>query len=99
MGRSKKQSPGVSKIEAVPEKEGILARNNYEVGYCVSTDQFVVGATGRLPSGYGCERRQNRFCGGTIYNDAASGLIWVENQVSLGENENVLGKSRVEECL
>ena len=40
---------------------------------------------------------QNRFHGGTIYNDDASGLIWVENQVSLRENETVLGKSRFEE--
>ena len=28
-----------------------------------------------------------------------SGLIWVENQVSLGDNESVLGKSRFEEWL
>ena len=46
---------------------------------------------GILPSGYGRKRLQNRFHGGTIYNDAAYGLIWVENQVSLGANETLLG--------
>ncbi len=33
------------------------------------------------------------FKGGIIYNDAALGLIWVENQVSLGENQTVMGKA------
>ncbi len=45
-----------------------------------------------MPKGYGPESADRRFQGGTIYNDAASGLIWVENQVSLGANETVMGK-------
>ena len=65
----------------------------------MSTDQFIVKTPGRLPSGYGRERPQRRFHGGTIYNDAATGLIHVENQVSLGANETVLGKSRFEQWL
>ncbi len=32
-------------------------------------------------------------------NDAASGLIWVENQVSLGANEMVMGKARFKQWL
>ena len=99
MGRYKKRSPSVAKAKHVPDKEGILARNKYEVGDFFSADQFVVRTPGRLPTGYGCKRRQNRFCGSSIYNDAASGLIWDENQVSLGANETVLGKSRFEEWL
>ena len=59
----------------------------------MSTDQFVVKNPGRLPSGFGRERHNNRFHVGTIYNDAASGLIWVENQVSLGANETIVGKA------
>ena len=41
LGISKKRSPGVSKVKAVPEKEGISARDKYEVGYFVSTDKFL----------------------------------------------------------
>ena len=70
-----------------------------EVGDFVSTDQFVCRTPGRLPSGYGCEGRNGRFNGGTIYNDAASGLIWVENQVSLGASETIMGKERFEQWL
>jgi hypothetical protein len=52
-----------------------------------------------LPEGYGHESADYHFQGGTIYNDAASGLIWVENQVSHGANETVMGKSRFEQWL
>jgi len=52
-----------------------------------------------LPTGYGRESQDRRFQGGTIYNDAASGLIWVENQISLGANETVMGKARFEQWL
>jgi hypothetical protein len=60
-----------------------LVATGWKLGI-LSTDQFVCRTPGQLPSGYGCEGRNGRFHGGTIYNDAASGLIWVENQVSLG---------------
>jgi hypothetical protein len=52
-----------------------------------------------LPAGYGRESQDRHFQGGTIYNDAASGLIWVENQISLGANEIVMGKARFEQWL
>ena len=78
---------------------GILSRDKYEVDNFMSTDKFVCKTPGRLPSGFGGERHQNRFHGGTIYNDAASGLIWIEIQVSLGANETVLGKYRFEKWL
>jgi hypothetical protein len=35
----------------------------------------------------------------TIYNDAALGLIWVENQVSRDANETVMGKACLEQWL
>ena len=99
LGRYKKRPPGVSKIKATPEKEGILARDKYEVGDFFSTNQFFGRTPGILTSGYGRECRQNRLHSGTIYNDAASGLISVENQVSIGANETVLVKSRFEEWM
>ena len=70
-----------------------------EVGDFVSTDQFICRTPGRLPTGYGRESHDRCYQGGTIYNDAASGLIWVENQVSLGSNETVMGKIRFEQWL
>ena len=67
-------------------------------GFCVYRS-FVCRTPGWLPSGYGCESCNGRFRGGTIYNDATSGLIWVENQVSLGASETIMGKECFEQWL
>ena len=73
-----------------------MLHDKIEVGDLVSTDQFVCNTPGSLPTGYGRESSNRSFQGGTIYNDAASSLVWVENQVSLGSNETVMDKSRFE---
>ncbi len=73
--------------------------SRYEVGDFVSTDQFIYKTPGHLPEGYGHESKEWHFQGGTIYNDAALGLIWNENQVSLGANETVMGKACFEQWL
>ncbi len=65
----------------------------------MSTDQFVCRTPGRLPGGYDHEGCNGRFHGATIYNDAASGLIWVENQVSLGASKTIMGKECFEQWL
>ena len=75
-----------------------MTSDKIEVGD-FSTDQFVCKTPGCLPTGYGSKSRYHRYQGGTIYNDYASSLIWVENQVSLGSNETVMVKSRFKKCL
>ena len=73
-------------------------RNKLEVGKFVSTDQFICKTPGRLPSGFGRDSRDWRFQDG-IFNDAVSSLIWIKNQVSLGSNNTIMGKSRFEQWL
>jgi hypothetical protein len=63
------------------------------VGDFVSTDQFICRTPGQVPEGYGRESADWHFQGGTIYNNAMSGLIWVENQMSLGANETMMGNA------
>ncbi len=75
------------------DREGAITRGQYNVGDFVSTDQFICKKPGRLPTGYGRKSQDRRYQGGTIFNDAASGLIWVKNQVSLGANKTVMGKA------
>jgi hypothetical protein len=60
----------VKQSKALPESEGALSRDKYEVGDFVSTDQFICRTPGRLPEGYGHESADWRFQGRTIYNDA-----------------------------
>ena len=59
----------------------------------------VVNTPGWLPTGYGQEYSSPRFHGGTLYNDADTGIIFVENQVSLGSSETVLWKESFEQWL
>ena len=87
---TKKRSTGTTNVNHLPEKEVSLKREKYEVGDFVSTDQFIFKNPGRLPTGYGRDSTYRRFQGGTIYNDSASGLIFIENQVSLRSNVTVM---------
>jgi len=92
LARARRRPTGSTRQLAVEEKAGILSANRYQPGDLVSMDQFVSGTPGRLFSGYGCEPQHNRFQGSTIFNDAASGAIWVEHQVSLGAGETICAK-------
>jgi len=99
LARVKKRSPNVSWTQPLEDREGAITRDRYEVGDFVSTDQFICKTPGHLPTGYRRESQNRHFQGSTIYNDAASGLIWVENQVSLGANITVMGKACFEQWL
>ncbi len=79
--------------------ERAITRDQYNVGDFVSTDQFICKMPGGLPTRYGHESQDCCFQGGTIFNGAASGLIWDENQVSIGANKTVMGKGRFEQWL
>ena len=83
LARQKRRSPQVKKSTAIPKKDAVLSRDRYEAGDFVSADQFVVNTPGRLFSGFGREDDRNKFHGGTIFQDTATGIIWVKCQVSL----------------
>jgi hypothetical protein len=99
LARACRHPIGATKQLTVEEKAGILSANQFQVRDLVSMDQFVSGTPGQLFSGYGHEAQHNRFHGGTIFNDAASGAIWVEHQVSLGAGETICAMERFEEWL
>ena len=65
----------------------------------MSCDQYVVRTPGRLIEGYGKEAEHNMYHGGTIFRDAASKYIHVENQVSLGAGDTTVAKLKFEEWL
>ena len=99
LARAKKRNPKVVKQEAIKEKEAILAWDKYQAGDFVSMDQFVVKTPGRQLEGYGREGENNRYHGGTIFNDAATGIIWVENQITLGAGDTLIAKQTFEDWL
>jgi hypothetical protein len=75
LAQARKRTPNVSRTCLLDDHEGAITRDQYNVGDFVSTDQFICKTPGRLPTGYGQESQDRRFQGGTIYSDAASGLI------------------------
>ena len=62
----RKRTPSVKGSKAIPESEGALSHNRYEVGYFLSTDQFICRTHGQLPEGYGSESTDRRFQGGVF---------------------------------
>ena len=99
LARAKQRKPKTTKSKAIPEVSGAISRDKYNVGDFVSLDQYVVKTPGRLPTGYGRETITNMFHGGTIFRDAASKYIHVQNQVSLGAGETVNAKISFKEWL
>ena len=93
LSRAKQRKPKTTKSKAIPEATGAITRDKYNVGDFVSLDQYVVKTPGRLPTGFGRESESitNMFHG-TIFRDAASKYIHVQNQVSLGADETVNAK-------
>ncbi len=80
-------------------QEGVLSQDAHKAGDFVSSKQYVVNTSGQLLSGYSKEATQNQFHGGTLFHDTATGLIWAENQVSLGAGETLLAKEHFEQWL
>ena len=92
LARAHRRSPGKIKTKAVKDKAGIFSRDSLSVGEFISTDQFRSKMPGRLETGFGREASYNKYQGGTSYNDGFSGLIYVNNQVSLGASETIVGR-------
>jgi hypothetical protein len=97
LAKAKVRTTGTKTTSVKRERDGVIKTDCYEPGDMVSSDQFNVSTSGRLLSGFGRESIDNGYHGGTIYVDAASGLVRVECQVSMGANETLLGKERFEQ--
>ena len=87
---------GTSTQKIKPEKDGNLKKGILRPGAMISSDQFVSSVPGRLPNTYGRERDSEKFVGGTIFIDEASGYFGVSNQVSLNAGETIKAKHSFE---
>ena len=65
----------------------------------MSMGQYVVKVPGSLSTGFGRKSHTNMFHGGTIFCDAESKCIHVENQFALGVGETVNSKLNFEDWL
>ena len=44
--RARKHTPKMKRVRDLPEREGVLSRDRYEIGDFVSTDQFICRTPG-----------------------------------------------------
>jgi hypothetical protein len=65
-------------------------------GSLVSMDHYESSVRGRLYEGFGKERAEHRFCGGTIFYNHCSKVIFPHHQVSLGSSDTIRSKNSFE---
>ena len=79
-----------------PEHTGALKEGQLRPGDRVFTDQLESRVRGRLLHTAGREQESNKFCGSSVFVDAASGYVHIEHQVSLGATDSINAKSSFE---
>ena len=92
----RKTEPG-SKKSVVPEDKDALKRDQLFPGQRVSVDHFSSSVLGRRFETYGKESNRDRYTGGCIFVDHATGFIWVFLQSRLNSHETLKGKQMFEE--
>jgi hypothetical protein len=80
----------------IPVDPGRLMDGDLQPGDCVSLDHFESRIRGRLPGTKGKEKERDRYCGGLIAVDHASGYIHINCQVSLRAGETIESKKKFE---
>ena len=68
----------------------VLKEGHLSPGQVVSLDQYECTIRGRLPHTRGREKLHERYCGGTIGVDHASGKIFLSHQVSLRAHDDTV---------
>ena len=96
-GKQVRRTPGVKRVPT--DKAGGIQQDKLEPGDEVAVDQFEVKKRGRRSNTTGKEKDTEKFSGGTIFADVATGFTKAHFQVSLGAEETIQGKIAFErEC-
>jgi hypothetical protein len=94
---SKAKKPSTNTGTIYHNKEFVLGANNLAPGDCVSVDQYESSIRGHIPNSRGEEAFGNKYAGGTIFYDHASGLIRCIHQVSLWASDTIMAKISLNE--
>ena len=78
------------------DKVGNLKKDQLFAGQKVSVDHFVCSTRGRLPHTFGKEDHRQRYTGGALFTDHASGYTFVTPQVHLNTHETLESKKKFE---
>ena len=87
LAKAKRKQPDTDK--SYHQQEMAIRANDLRPGDAVSVDQYHSSLPGRLPDTRGREAISERYNGGTIVVDHASGYIHLRHQISLNIDETL----------
>ena len=86
-----RSAPGMNR-KLVQERAGILRKNNLLPGQEISVDHFVCSQKGRLFTSRGRSPDRDKYDGGCIFVDHASGLVHIQFQTVLTTHATIASK-------
>ena len=98
-GKQVRTPDGVNSHTRKPEKVGALTEGKLVPGQTIFMDQLESRLKGRLLHTAGREPEHDKFCGSTLFCDAASHYIHVEHQVTLNSSDTINAKTSFERTL
>jgi hypothetical protein len=96
LNKQTRRNPEVVVGSPIPEKEMSLKHSDLMQGNMVSIDQYTSTVPGCLPHTYGKEPKKDKYIGGTLFVDHATGYIHLGHQVSLQVGETLKVKHAFE---
>ena len=91
-GRQQRRASAGSTKKIDPEHTGILKRDKLEPGNLIFSDQYESRTPGRVFGLRGAHISSQKYCGGTLFTDAASGYIDIQHQQNLTAAESIRAK-------
>jgi hypothetical protein len=95
VAKAKRRSTGAVHKKQDPVCHDVLSSNTLKPGQRVHVNQYESSVCGCLPHIYGCESIGQQYCGGTIFFNAAFGLIKVYHQSSLAATDTLISKATI----
>ena len=97
LAKAKRRPTGATHSRKDPSREHVLSAGQLEPGALVFMDHYESSLRGRLMSTRGREPKRLQYVGGTIFVDAATGLIKVYHQASLATVDTLRSKRTFEQ--
>jgi len=91
-----RKNPTRASIMKPSDRQHVLTQDVLQAGEKVFVDQYESNIRGRLPTSRGLESPHTKYCGGTLFFDAATQYIQIYHQTSLGSADTLASKQRFE---
>lgn len=98
-GKARRRPTGTEVSHPVLDKQGALKKEDLFPGQRISIDHFICSTKGRLYESHGQSKETEKYAGGMIFVDHASGFVHIEFVVSLTASETIAAKQRYERTM